>query len=147
MFNPKKNSGFESRWLRVETKSTGFLPNPQRAALSFKELLPQRHSPTRARVAREFSRAPQSLPHLSVCDFGLDMSIYMQVIFAPLRFRFAAKQVKQLARFQERFAWLFESPRKIVSCVNFFRDNHRDIARDGGKSFDLTKLCRRFLGN
>ena len=41
--------------------------------------------PRRVRAAsvRESSRAPQSLPHLSVCDFGRDMSICMQATFAP----------------------------------------------------------------
>ena len=41
----------------------------------------------RAAIAREFSRAPRSLPRLSVCDFGLDMSIYMRATFAPRRLR------------------------------------------------------------
>jgi hypothetical protein len=40
-----------------------------------------------AAIAREFSRAPHSLPHLSVCDFGLDMSIDMRVTFARFRFQ------------------------------------------------------------
>ena len=51
-----RSSGRESRWLRVEPESTGFLPNPQRAALNLKELLAQ----FRAEVA------PQSLANLRV---------------------------------------------------------------------------------
>src|SRR5262249_45115899 len=42
----------------------------------------------RAAIAREFSRAPRSLPHLSVCDFGPDMSIDMRATFFQLQIIF-----------------------------------------------------------
>src|SRR5215510_10390778 len=37
-------------------------------------------------IAREFSRALHSLPHWSVCDSDLDMSIDMRATFVKLRF-------------------------------------------------------------
>ena len=71
----------KSRWSRVERKALVFFPTLNERLSVFKELFPQRPLPIRALIARESSRAPRSLPRLSVCDFCRGMSIYMRAIF------------------------------------------------------------------
>src|SRR5262249_39547258 len=58
----------------------------------------------------------------------------------------AAKQIEQLDTFQERFTRLLNSAQDFI-VRNFFRYNHRNIAGDSGKFFNLTKLIRLFLAN
>src|SRR5204863_3193716 len=70
----------KSRWSRVERKALVFFPTLNER-LCFQRTIPAASLPTRSLVARESSRAQQSLPRLSVCGFWRGMSNYMRVIF------------------------------------------------------------------
>jgi hypothetical protein len=77
----------ESRWLRVERKALVFFPTLNKRLSNFQRTTPAILRQGRFAIAREFSRAPRSLPQSSVCDSGRDMSIDMQATFVLSRFR------------------------------------------------------------
>src|SRR4029077_14636954 len=77
-----KRSGIdESRWLRVERKALVFFPTLNKRLSHFQRTIRAILHRGRFAIAREFSHALYSLPRLSVCDSGRDMSIDMRLTF------------------------------------------------------------------
>ncbi len=77
-----KRSGIdESRWLRVERKALVFFPTLNKRLSHFQRTIRAILHRGRFAIAREFSHALHSLPRLSVCDSGRDMSIDMRATF------------------------------------------------------------------
>src|SRR4029077_4132607 len=83
-----KRSGIdESRWLRVERKALVFFPTLNKRLSHFQRTIRAILRQGRFAIAREFSHALHSLPRLSVCDSGRDMSIDMRATFLLHRFQ------------------------------------------------------------
>src|SRR4029077_19069747 len=71
----------ESRWSRVERKALVFFPTLNKRLSHYQRTIPAILRRGRFAIAREFSHALHSLPRLSVCDSGRDMSIDMRLTF------------------------------------------------------------------
>ena len=112
-------------------ESTGFLPNPQRAAFTFKELLAQ----FRAEVAlQSLANFRVHRTHFLTCQCATPISI-CQSICKRLSFRsetgrtFAGEQIEQFHAFEQRLLRFLNRPLNF-RVRNFFRHNHRNVARD-----------------
>src|SRR5207244_8325183 len=98
--------------------------------------------------------APQSLAnfrvhrcHFLTCECATPVAICQSVCERPssaayARAAFACEQVEELGALEQRLLWILDYSLDFF-VRNFFRDNHRDVARDGGKSLELTKFFRR----
>src|SRR6266699_7332667 len=78
---PKPSGIDKSRWLRVERKALVFFPTLNKRLSHYQRTIRVILRRGRFAIAREFSHAPHSLPRLSVCDSGRDMSIDMRLTF------------------------------------------------------------------
>src|SRR4026207_438746 len=85
--SPKRLRIDESRWLRVERKALVFFPTLNKRLSHFQRTIRAILHRGRLAIAREFSHALHSLPRLSVCDSGRDMSIDMRATFCLHRFQ------------------------------------------------------------
>ena len=81
-----RSSGFESRWLRVERKALVSCPTLNER-LSISKNYSRNSAPRLRRNRSRIFACAAFTSSFSVCDFGLDMSIYMRATFVPPRFR------------------------------------------------------------
>src|SRR4029077_18013887 len=77
----------ESRWSRVERKALVFFPTLNKRLSNYQRTIPAILRRGRFAIAPEFSPALHSLPRLSVCGSGRDMSIDMRATFCLHRFQ------------------------------------------------------------
>ena len=89
----------ESRWLRVERKALVFFPTLNKRLSHYQRTIPAILRRGRFAIAREFSHALHSLPRLSVCDSGRDMSIDMRATFCASPISVLGERDRKVQRF------------------------------------------------